>query len=82
MERRIWKFSKGASTGEPSLAGFGFPLKDYAAEPGKSGDGVNPVVVMAADSMLRMANRAQAGSRRLHGQAVSRGFGESVAFEA
>jgi hypothetical protein len=28
------------------------------------------------------AERAQAGSRRLHDQAVTRGFGESVAFEA
>jgi len=33
--------------------------------------------VMAADSMLRRANRAQAGSLRLHDQADSRGFGES-----
>jgi len=36
-----------------------------------------PLVVMAADSMLRRANGAQAGSRRLHDQADTRGFGES-----
>jgi len=40
------------------------------------------LVVMAADSMLRRANGAQAGSLRLHDQADTRGFGESVAFEA
>ena len=40
------------------------------------------LVVMAADSMLRRANRAQAGSRRLHDQADYRGFGESETFEA
>jgi len=36
-----------------------------------------PLVVMAADSMLRRAEWAQAGSRRLHDQADTRGFGES-----
>jgi hypothetical protein len=41
-----------------------------------------PLVVMAADSMLRKANRAQAGSRRLHRQADAMGFGKSLAFEA
>jgi len=76
------EIQQGSLNGAAKLGGFGFPLKDYAAKPGKSGDGANPVVVMAADSMLRMANRAQAGSRRLQGQAVSRRFGESVAFEA
>ena len=43
---------------------------------------LTPLVVMAADSMLRKAKRVQAGSRRLHDQADTRGFGESVAFEA
>jgi hypothetical protein len=42
----------------------------------------NSLVVMAADSMLRRTKRAQAGSLRLHDQADTRGFGESVAFEA
>jgi len=42
----------------------------------------NSLVVMAADSMLRRADRAQAGSRRLHGQADTGGFGESVTLEA
>jgi len=37
----------------------------------------NYIVVLAADSMLRRAKRAQAGSRRLHDQADTRGFGES-----
>jgi hypothetical protein len=37
------------------------------------GDRGNPLAVMALDSMLRRANRAQAGSQRLHGQAYYSG---------
>jgi hypothetical protein len=29
VERRIWKFTKGASTGEPSLAGFAGSLSTF-----------------------------------------------------
>ena len=36
VERRIWKFSKGASTGEPSLAGFGGVVFQGEAKAGKS----------------------------------------------
>jgi hypothetical protein len=36
VERRIWKFSKGASTGEPSLAGFGGVVFQREAKAGKS----------------------------------------------
>ena len=36
MERRIWKFIKGASTGEPSLAGFGGVVFQGEAKAGKS----------------------------------------------
>jgi len=36
VERRIWKFIKGASTGEPSLAGFGGVVFQGEAKAGKS----------------------------------------------
>ena len=36
VERRIWKFSKGASLGEPSLAGFGGVVFQGEAKAGKS----------------------------------------------
>jgi hypothetical protein len=42
---------------------------------------LTPLVVMAADSMLRRADRAQAGSLRLHDQA-DYGASASLAFEA
>jgi hypothetical protein len=43
---------------------------------------LTPLVVRAADSMLRRADRAQAGNRRLQDQAVTMGFGESGPFVA
>jgi hypothetical protein len=36
VERRIWKFIKGASPGEPSLAGFGGVVFQGEAKAGKS----------------------------------------------
>jgi len=36
VERRIWKFIKGASTGEPSLVGFGGVVFQGEAKAGKS----------------------------------------------
>jgi hypothetical protein len=54
VERRIWKFSKGASTGEPSLAGFGGVVFQGEAKAGKSdtvSTGIHP-----------LARRARKGS--------------------
>jgi len=43
----------------------------------------NSLAVMAVDSMLRVVDRAQAGSQRLHGQSDLKGRkSESVTFEA
>ena len=64
-------------------------MPGWAAESARGGSqsrqvlatGGNPAVVRAADSMLRRADRAQAGNRRLHDQADYRGFGESGPFE-
>jgi hypothetical protein len=69
--------------GEPSLAEFGGIVLTRGSQTGRVlATGSNPLVVMAADSRLRRANGAQAGSRRLHGQVFTRGFAESVPFEA
>jgi hypothetical protein len=36
VERRVWKFIKGGSIGEPSLAGFGGVVFQGEAKAGKS----------------------------------------------
>ena len=63
VERRIWKFIKGASTGEPSLAGFGGVVSMRGSQIRQVlATGSNPLVVMAADSRLRRASGVQAGT--------------------